>query len=48
MTRKTAKLMILALIEELDYDLYKHFLPECSEISKEEIYKKIRNSNKYS
>jgi hypothetical protein len=41
MTRKTARKLILALIQELDYDLYKHFLPECSEISEEEIEEEL-------
>lgn len=31
------KKMVLELINELDYDLYKEFLPECSSLSEEEI-----------
>ena len=36
-----AKQIILALIEELDYDLYKQFLPICSDWSKEEIDERL-------
>lgn len=31
MTRPKIKAMILKIIERLDYDHYKFFLPECSE-----------------
>lgn len=29
--------MILEIVKHLDYDHYKSFLPECSELSEEEI-----------
>ena len=31
MTKFKIRKMLLELIEELDYDHYKHFLPDCSE-----------------
>lgn len=37
MTKAKIKNMLLALMEYLDYDMWKNYIPHTSELSKEEI-----------
>ena len=41
MTDKEIQKMILELIEIVDYDIYKSFLPEYSELTKEDINQQL-------
>ena len=50
MTDKKIEAMLLAVIERLDYDHFKHFLPECSEdpaVAKETMQELIDIARKH-